>query len=65
MQLLAAVRDMATHCAPAQLALAYALQDAGIGYASLHRFVSGEWSISMDVFDKLCEALGLELRPGD
>jgi plasmid maintenance system antidote protein VapI len=36
--------------------------DAGIGYASLHRFVHGERSVSLDVFDKLCECLGLELR---
>ena len=38
-------------------------KDAGIGYASMHRFMSGERSVSLEVFDKICECLGLELRP--
>jgi hypothetical protein len=37
-------------------------KDAGIGYASLHRFMRGERAVSLDVFDRLCESLGLELR---
>jgi transcriptional regulator with XRE-family HTH domain len=36
-------------------------KDSGVGYASLHRFMKGERSISLDVFDRLCDSLGLEL----
>lgn len=39
-------------------------KDAGIGYASLHRFMNGERSVSLEVFDKLCTCLGLELVKG-
>lgn len=38
-------------------------KDAKVGYASLHRFMSGERAVSLDVFDRLCESLGLMLRP--
>ncbi len=38
-------------------------KDAGVGYASLYRFVHGERAVSLDVFDRLCETLQLELRP--
>ena len=38
-------------------------KDSGAGYASVYRFMSGERSVSLDVFDKICECLGLELRP--
>lgn len=44
------------------LSLYRVAKDAGIGYASLHRFMSSERTVSLDVFDKLCEALDLELR---
>lgn len=43
------------------LSLYRVAKDAGIGYASLHRFMSGERSVSLDVFDRICESLGLEL----
>jgi hypothetical protein len=56
---------------PVSEALRQAIQDSGlslyrvakgadIGYASLHRFMSGEWAVSLDVFDRLCESLGLD-----
>jgi len=38
-------------------------KDASVGYASLHRFVSGERTISQDVLDRLCASLDLVLRP--
>ena len=38
---------------------------AGVGYSSLHRFMSGERAVSLDVFDRLCASLGLELRPAN
>lgn len=44
------------------LSLYRVAKDAGIGYASLHRFMNGERAVSLDVCDRLCESLGLELR---
>ena len=38
-------------------------KDAEVGYASLHRFMNSERSVSMEVFDKLCGLLELELTP--
>lgn len=38
-------------------------KDAGIGYATLHRFMHGERAVSMEVLDKLCWYMELELRP--
>jgi plasmid maintenance system antidote protein VapI len=38
-------------------------KDAKISYATLHRFVNGQRSLSMDALEKLCASLGLELRP--
>lgn len=38
-------------------------KDARVGYASLHRFMNNERTVSLDVFDRLCDALGMELKP--
>lgn len=40
-------------------------KDAGIGYSSMHRFAHGERSVSLEAFDRLCRALGLELKQSD
>jgi plasmid maintenance system antidote protein VapI len=37
-------------------------KDSGVPYATLHRFLAGKRSVSLEVFDKLCNYLGLELR---
>jgi DNA-binding Xre family transcriptional regulator len=37
-------------------------KDAGIGYATLHRFMTGKRAIALANLDKLCAYLGLELR---
>jgi hypothetical protein len=37
-------------------------KDAGVGYASLHRLMKGQRSVSLAAFDKLCTCLDLELR---
>jgi DNA-binding phage protein len=38
-------------------------KDAGVDWGTLQRFVTGERAnIRIDTVDKLCEALGLELR---
>ena len=36
-------------------------KDAEVGYASLHRFMNSERAVSLEVFDKLCKLLQLEL----
>jgi hypothetical protein len=53
-----ALRQAIKNCG---LSLYRVAKDAPVGYASLHRFMNGERSISLDVFDRLCESLGLEL----
>jgi transcriptional regulator with XRE-family HTH domain len=37
-------------------------EDSGVPYAIVFRFMSGQRAVSLDVFDKLCRYLGLELR---
>jgi hypothetical protein len=37
-------------------------KDAGIGYAMLHRFATGERGLSQDTIDILCEHFNLELK---
>jgi plasmid maintenance system antidote protein VapI len=36
-------------------------KDSGVPYATLHRFVTGERSVSAETLDKLCAYLGLRL----
>jgi hypothetical protein len=36
-------------------------KDAGVGYATLHRFINGTRSLSVPALDRLAEYLGLEL----
>ena len=38
-------------------------KDANVDAAVLSRFLSGERDVSLRVMDRLCRALGLELRP--
>ena len=40
-------------------------KDSGIPYATLHRFMSGERSISLRALDKLSAYLGLQLVPAE
>jgi hypothetical protein len=40
-------------------------KDSGVPYATLHRFLAGKRSVSLEAFDKLCEYLALELRERD
>jgi transcriptional regulator with XRE-family HTH domain len=37
-------------------------KDSGVPYATLHRFLAGKRSVSLEVFEKLCEYLNLELK---
>jgi transcriptional regulator with XRE-family HTH domain len=37
-------------------------KDSGCPYATVFRFMAGRRSVSLNVFDKLCDYLGLELR---
>jgi hypothetical protein len=39
-------------------------KDSGIGYASLHGFMNGDRTLSLEVVDKLCQVLGLVLQEG-
>lgn len=36
---------------------------AGVSYATVYRFMSGERSVTLDTASKLAEVLGLEMRP--
>jgi len=38
-------------------------KETGIEQSALSRFISGERGLSMEAIGKLCEYLGLELRP--
>ena len=37
--------------------------DAGVTHAVLSRFINGKRDLNMRTADKVCRALGLELRP--
>ena len=47
------------------LSLYRVAKDAGISYPTLHRFMSGERSISLDAFERLCGRMGLALVHGE
>ena len=38
-------------------------KDSGVDYAVLHRFANAERDLNLRTADRLCRALGLELRP--
>jgi lambda repressor-like predicted transcriptional regulator len=40
-------------------------KESGVPYATLHRFMAGKRAVSMEALERLCDYLGLELRPKD
>jgi plasmid maintenance system antidote protein VapI len=44
------------------LSLYAVAKGSGVGYAMVHRFVTGERGLSQTTIDTLCEHFGLELR---
>ena len=60
-----AISDQLRKAIEAQEATYYQIaKDADVPWATLVRFVNGERpNIRMDSIDKICESLGLELRP--
>lgn len=36
---------------------------SGVGYSIIHRFAAGERDLKLQTASKLCDVLGLELRP--